>query len=134
MGEGLRVKDQRGATFVEFALSAWLLSILLFAIIQYGFLFAAFITIRNASAVGARQATIATNNVPAFAKQALGPMLDPNRAGTTVTLTSTNVSGLAAWRVTVSYPVPLIPIPLNKIIVPGATNNTCTLTATTVMR
>ena len=104
-----------------------LLVLLLFAIVQYGFIFGAYITIRNASAVGARAAIISTNNAVALAKAAVGPMLDTNLA--TANLGTTTVGGARAWTMTVSYPVPLI-IPF---VVPGG-GSSKTLTATTICR
>lgn len=126
---GKHSNTQRGSTLVEFALVFPLLALTLFAIIQYGFIFAAFITVRNASAVGARQALISTTNAAAVAKAALGPMLNPNLPGAAATYGVTNVAGASAHRVTVTYPLPLI-IPF---VVPGS-GSTRTLSATTVMR
>ena len=128
MGEGFRVRDQRGQSLVEFSLSAMLLALLLLGIIQYGFLFAAYTTVRNASAVGARQALINTNTAAATAKAAVGPMLQTNIA--TANFGTTTVAGSTAYVVTVTYPLKLI-IPF---VVPGSTNGTRTLTATTIMR
>ncbi len=123
-----RFSRSEGSNLIEFALTLPLLAVVLFAIIQYGILFAAYITIRNAASVGARQAIIDTNNAAAFAKAALGPMLNPSLAPTPV-LAQTNVAGVPAWSMTVSYPVPLI-IPW---VVPGG-GSSKTLTATTIAR
>ena len=130
------VGGETGQSLVEFSLSALLLAVLLFAIIQYGFLFAAYVTVRNASALGARQYAILmtsgqqayASNVVTFTKSAISPMLNSSVA--TVTTGSTVVAGAPAWSVTVNYQLPLI-IPF---VVPGATNGMRTLTATTVAR
>ena len=124
-----RFTRREGSNLVEFALTLPLLALLLFAIIQYGFLFAAHITLRNAASVGARAAVISTNNnSPALlAKAACGPMLDSTKAN--AVLGQTNVAGAQAWTMTVSYDVPLI-IPF---VVPGG-GSTKTLTAVTIAR
>ena len=116
---------------VEMALVMMLLAVMLFAIIQYGFIFAAHITVRNASAVGARQAAILNRpfaEAQDTARQAVGPMLNPALAtatATVFTVTTTN----DAVKMTVSYPLTLI-IPF---VVPGG-GATRTLSATTVMK
>ena|SRR5437867_8877245 len=123
-------KQQQGQGLVEFTLVSILLVLLLFGIIQYGFIFAAYITVRNASAVGVRQLVIdktAVSTAQTVAKNSVAPMLTPSRA--TATATTTNVSGTTAQMMTVSYNLPLI----FGFVVPG-TNNTFTLTATTVLR
>ena len=125
------MKKCRGSTLVEFAFVFPVLAFILFAVIQYGFLFAAYITVRNASAVGARAAIISTNNAVAAAKAALSPMLDISRAPDPV-LTVTNVGGLPAFAMTVSYPVkPIIPY-----VMPPFSRSTTnrTLSATSIMR
>jgi Flp pilus assembly protein TadG len=123
----------RAQALVEFALASMLLVLLLFAIIQYGMLFAAYITVRNASSIGARAAVTSQNNLAstndavALARSALGPMLKPNLAQ--ISLQTTNVAGAPAWSMTVNYPLPLI-VPF---VVPGGGTNR-TLSATTIAR
>ena len=130
---GRSMKKNSGSTLVEFAFVLPVLVFLLFAICQYGFIFAAYITIRNASAVGARQAIISTNNAAAVAKAALAPMLDATKAPDPV-LTVTNIAGASAYAVTVSYPLnkylmlPFVLPPFNR------SNTNRTLSATTIMR
>jgi Flp pilus assembly protein TadG len=130
---GRVIKKNCGSTLVEFAFVFPLLAFILFAIMQYGFLFAAYITVRNASAVGARQAIISTNNVKDVAKAALSPMLDSSKAPDPV-LTVTNVAGAPAFAVTVTYPMskylmlPFTLPPFNK------SNTNRMLSATTIMR
>src|SRR5579862_382229 len=123
-------RRQSGSQLVEFALVLPILAILIFAICQYGFIFAAYITIRNASAVGARQAIINSNNVVAVAQAAVAPLLTPSSA--TVTSTPTNLTSGVGISVQVSYPFPLI-IPF---VVPPFTSasRTRTLTATSVIQ
>jgi Flp pilus assembly protein TadG len=123
---------ESGSDIVEFAVLLPVFALLLFGIVQYGLLFAAYITIRNASAAGARQAIISTDasNITAVAKASVGPLLDPNSLQ--VTPTPTNMNGRAGMIVNVSYPFKLI-IPY---IVPGrdANSNTRTITATTIIQ
>jgi Flp pilus assembly protein TadG len=128
--------QQSGQSLVEFAIALPLLSVLLFGIIQYGFIFGTYITLRNASSVGARQAIInsgngatGTSNIMAAAANAVGPLLDPNQA--TVTVLATNLTSGSGTSVEVSYPLKLI-IPF---VVPGAGNGgTRTITATTIIQ
>jgi Flp pilus assembly protein TadG len=127
---------QSGQSLVEFAIALPLLSVLLFGIIQYGFIFATYITLRNASSIGARQAIInsgtgatGTSNIVAAAANAVGPLLDPNQAQ--VTVVATNLTSGSGTSVQVSYPLKLI----ISFVVPGVGNNsTRTITATTIVQ
>jgi Flp pilus assembly protein TadG len=112
-----------------------LLALLLFGIIQYGFIFGAYITLRNASAVAARHAilqspTPSQTEVQNVAREAIMPMLTPNNLAS-VSVTSVNVAGQPATNVTVVYNMPLI-VPF---VVPGkSAGGSLTLSATTIMR
>jgi len=130
VGRKISRRRQSGSQLVEFALVLPILTILIFGICQYGFMFAAYITIRNASAVGARQAIINSNNVVAVAQAAVAPLLNPGSA--TVTSTPTNLTTGSGVSVQVTYQFPLI-IPF---VVPPFTSasRTRTLTATTVIQ
>ena len=127
-------RKQSGQSLVEFALTLPLLALLLFGIIQYGLIFAAVITVRTASAVGARYAVVgtpSTNSVVAVATGAVAPLLVANNATATVNMNATVGGTSGAKSVTVSYNLPLI-IPF---VVPGKTaGSTLALSATTVMR
>ena len=118
-----------GQTLVEFAIALPLLVLILFGIIQYGFIFAAYITVRNASAFGARQAVISTNNAETAAVSALGPML--NTAKGSATLSTVTVGGIPAQSMTVTYNLPLI---IPYVVIGSSTPTTMVLRATTVMR
>jgi Flp pilus assembly protein TadG len=131
-------RQKSGQALVEFALIVPVLALLLFAIIQYGFIFGAYITIRNATVVAARYATLTATPGPtvaqirAVARQSLGPMLNTNNV-TVVNVNQNVVVGAAngATSVQIQYSLPLI-IPF---VVPGKTaGDSLTLTATTVMR
>jgi Flp pilus assembly protein TadG len=123
-----------GQSLVEFALTLPLLALVLFGICQYGLIFAAIITVRNASAVGARYAVIGTpsaSSVQAVAKCAVAPMLNSNLASVVYDPNATVGGTSGAKSVTVIYNLPLI-IPF---VVPGkSAGSTLTLTNTTVMR
>jgi len=125
---------QSGQSLVEFALTLPLVALLLFGVIQYGFIFSAMLTVRNASAVGARYAVVgspSSSNVAAVAVAALSPMLKVVNNNGTANVTTTNLAGNSATCVQVTYNLPLI-IPF---VVPGKTaGSTLALTATTVMR
>ena len=130
-----RGRQRAGQSLVEFAIALPILAALLFGIIQYGFIFATYITVRNASSIGARQVIInsgtgasSTSNVVAAASNAVGPLLDPNQAQ--ITVTATNLSSGAGTSVQVSYPFKII-IPF---VVPGARTGTRTITATTIVQ
>jgi Flp pilus assembly protein TadG len=132
------VSDNResGQSLVEFAICIPILAFFLFGIIQYGWLFAGYVTIRNASSIGARQAIInlgtgsaATSNIMAVASNAVTPLLDPTKAQ--VNVTTTNLSSGAATVVQVSYPFALF----MPFVVPGAVNGSVrTITATTTIQ
>jgi len=83
---------QTGQSLVEFALTLPIVALLLFGIIQYGFIFSAMLTVRNASAVGARYAVVGTptsDNIIAVTKGAVTPMLSTNIANVTVNMNAT---------------------------------------------
>jgi Flp pilus assembly protein TadG len=56
-------QTERGQTFVEFALALPILTVILFAIIQFGIVFHDYVTITDASRAGARKAAV-SRNVP----------------------------------------------------------------------
>src|SRR5437899_11397006 len=86
-----------GQTLVEFAMALPLLALLLFGIIQYGFIFGAYITLRNASAVAARHAILQSptptqTSIENVARGAIQPMLSPANLAS-VSITSVDVAG-----------------------------------------
>ena len=61
----MRLRDERGANLVEFALVLPILTLLIFGIAEFGFAFNNYISLRNGVREGARQAVVAnfgTNN------------------------------------------------------------------------
>src|SRR4051812_23390535 len=73
---------ERGAAMVEAAIAMMLLAVVLLGIIQYGLILSSYITLRNASAVGARVGVLraggATDSeIRTAVRSAVTPMLDP---------------------------------------------------------
>ncbi len=136
----MTIRQESGSALVEFALVLLPLALLLCGICQYGFIYAALLTVRNATVVGARYGALVTStNTPtgdqisSVAQNALGPMLSTNDLSTVVTVdTNATVGGApGAVSVTIQYKLPLI-LPW---VVPGkAAGDTLPLTATTIMR
>lgn len=126
-------KWRSGSQLVEFSVVIPVLLVVIFGICQYGFLFADYIVLRNASAAAARQDMINSNNnhqlASALAQATVSPLLNP--ASVTFTPGITNLpSGGNAQVITLTYPLKLL-IPY---LIPGATNGIRTLSATTVIR
>ena len=127
---------RRASTLVEFAMVLPLLAMLLFGIIQWGFIIAAQITLRNATAVGARYATLQTNPLPtqqqivSVTQAAAAPMLKSDQVVVAVN-TDATVGGVGgAKSVQATYSLPLI-IPF---VVAQNLPKSVTLSATTIMR
>jgi Flp pilus assembly protein TadG len=122
-----------GQSMVEFALLLPLLALLLFAIIQYGFIFSAYMTLRHAANVTARTvglASLTPADATAVAKQAITPMLDVSKLGA-VTVNQVSVNTLNdSYSVQLTYTLPLI----IKFVVPGASGNTLVLNARAIYR
>lgn len=116
---------------MEFALLTPILSFLVFAIMQYGFIFNAYMTLRHGANVTARTLALtgaSTNNPSALAQAAIQPSLDPAHL-TSVNLQSVQlVNPNDAYKVTLTYAVPLI----ISFVVPGASGNSLNITAQSV--
>ena len=130
----ITMKNRSGQAMVEFAMTLPLLALLLFAIIQYGFIFGAYMTLRHGAHAAARSASLAgadtgTSNITAVASSSITPMLDPVNLQS-VDITSTTVGGLAAYTVQLNYNLPLI----IKYVVPNATGNILALKANATYR
>ena len=128
-----------GGTVIEFALTLPLLALLLLGIIQYGFIFAAYMTLRNASAVAARHAVLnsptpSATEVQNVAIAAIQPMLNPANLQPPPSVTQTtlvvNGTSVTATNVTLTYDLPLI----IRYLVVGQSAGKYTLRATTIMR
>jgi Flp pilus assembly protein TadG len=126
-----RFADCRGQNMVEFAMTLPLLALLLFGIIQYGFIFNAYMTLRHGMHVAARSIALpgVTNSPKDIVCGAIQPMLDCSNLGTP-TVTSNTVGAISAVQVSGSYGLPLI----FRFVVPGANGNTLTITASATYR
>lgn len=124
-------KRETGQSLIEFAMTLPLLALLLFGIIQYGFIFNAYMSLRHGMHVAARAASLPspTNDVKSVACGAITPMLDCARLGN-VTSSQVTIGGVSAVRVDGSYGLPLIV----SFVVPGSVGNTYTLTASATYR
>ena len=127
---------EKGAAFLETALVLPILTMLIFGIIQFGWILAAYINLRNATAVAARYAVLypapTVQNIRDVAKGAVEPMLDSARVQDPVDVDqSYSVGGIgSATKVEITYDLPLfIPLPI-----PGVVNGNYQMTVSTVMR
>jgi len=123
-----KTSTDSGSSMVEFAVIVPVFAFLIFGVIQFGLILSAYITVRNASAIGARCAAISGPACVAQAQDAVGPMLKPNLASATVS--NAVVGGENAFQVEVQYPLPLL-IPF---VVPGSAGSTLTLRGITIAR
>jgi Flp pilus assembly protein TadG len=121
---------------MEFALALPLLALLLFGIIQYGFIFSAYMSLRHGAHVTARTlsmagTTLTTSNATVIAKSAITPMLDATKLVTPVTVSSPNVGGTTnTVRVSMTYNLPLV-VPF---VVPGASGGSLAIDAEATYR
>ena len=122
-----------GQALVEFAMIVPILAFVFFAIIQYGLIFNAYMTLRYGAHITARTLALtgaSTNNPTAIAQTAIQPSLDTTHL-TAVSLTSVQlVAPNDAYKVILSYSIPLY----ISFVVPGATGNTLPITAQAVYR
>ena len=56
------IRDERGQTMVEFALVVPILCVILFGLIQFGSLYKDYVTLTDATRVGARKAAVSRND------------------------------------------------------------------------
>jgi Flp pilus assembly protein TadG len=131
---------ESGQHLVEFALVLLPLALILFGICQYGLIYDANMTIRNATVAAARYAVLSVTNAPtivqiqSFAKQVVtaDPFLKTNYVAAVNVNTNVTVGGVnGATSVQIQYNLPLI-IPW---VVPGmSAGSSVSLSATTIMR
>jgi Flp pilus assembly protein TadG len=86
------IRNERGQTMVEFALVVPILCVVLFGIMQFGALYNDYVTLTDASRVGARKATVSKYEVnPEAAAEAAARNsakgLDPDKLGVLVSAT-----------------------------------------------
>ncbi|HXI84383.1 MAG TPA: TadE family protein [Verrucomicrobiae bacterium] len=130
-------RRQSGSSLVEFSLVVVPLMLLLFGIIQFGFIFAAYMTVRNATVITARWANLqvtpprTVDDIKAFAKLQVQPMLNPNNV-TAVNVSQTNVtSGVTNTSVEIQYNLRLI---IPWVVHGSNAPNTYLVKATSIMR
>ncbi len=87
------IRNERGQTMVEFALVVPILCVVLFGILQFGALYNDYVTLTDATRVGARKAATARHETnPEAAAEAAARNsaqgLDPSELGITVTATA----------------------------------------------
>ena len=133
-------RQESGSALVEFSVASLPLALLLCGICQYGFIYAAHLTVRNATVAAARYAVlVTTTNTPTpdqirgVARNALGPMLSTNSATATIDVDQNVTVGPTngATSVAIHYTLPLV-IPW---VVPGkGAGDSLTLNETTIMR
>jgi Flp pilus assembly protein TadG len=124
----------RGQTLIEFAFILPIIALILFGIIQYGFIFNAYMTLRHAAHVTGRALSLpaadtSVANARNIAVAAITPMLQSNRLDNPV-VTSKTVGGKPAIEVSLTYAQPLI----FRFVLPGATSGTLTITASATYR
>ena len=129
-------RRRSGSQLVEFALVIPVFLIVLFGIVQYALFFWGYITLRTASAIGARQAIISpgnTNLIIAVTQAAVNapPMLQSNLCHVAVNAVSSG-SGVLVTTVTATYPFKVF---IPYVLPPFTTTTTNkTITATTVVQ
>ena len=130
-----KLRQEEGAVLVESIIVLPVLMLLLFGTIQFGLILSAHITVRNASAVAARTASLDGSSdgasIRQAARDALEPMLDSTVvADANITITDKTVNGEVATEVSINYPFSLF-IPF---VVPGQNGGVLNLVASSTMR
>lgn len=120
---------------VEFALVVPILAFLLFAIIQWGLIFNAYINVRHAANVTARTAALtgASTNTASLKTVATGALFPPLKSAnlsdpqlSNVTIATAN----DAYQVTLNYTLPVF----ISWVVPASSGGTMTVTGSAVYR
>ena len=115
-----RSSDERGQTLVEFAALLPVLCLLLFGIIQFGVVFHDYITVTDASRVGARKAAVSriggdTGAAAVAAAKEAGSSLDWTKDGASVTCEAddwTSAGGDVSCTVNYPYSVEVLGMPV----------------------
>jgi Flp pilus assembly pilin Flp len=87
------IRDERGQTMVEFALVIPILCVVLFGIIQFGAVYNDYVTLTDATRVGARKAAVSRHEsnpvgVVVAKVESSAPGLDPAKLDVTVSATA----------------------------------------------
>jgi Flp pilus assembly protein TadG len=132
MGKNINYQ-QKGSVFTEAAIILPLIMTLIFGIAQYAMIFAAYITLTNAAAEGARFATTGASGgsggVGSYTAGAIAPSLVPADAVVTVT-GNFLVGGQNSQKVDITYPLNLF----FPIVVPNSSNGVLQLSASSIAR
>lgn len=132
-----RGKGEQGSVLLESAIAFPLLAVILFAFIQWGIIFAAHLTVRNAAEVAARtavlneyQTSVDDSQVESVAKASVFEVLDQSHLVVDDFDGSYPLAGaVTGKKVELSYNLPLI-LPF---VVPGSSGGNFTVKATAVM-
>jgi len=124
----MKRRNEKGQSLVEFALVVPLVILILMAIIEFGFMFNAYITISNASREGARLGALGSNDTAVVTRVVdTSVALDPSKIS--VIITPANRSRGDMIRVQVNYNYVLITPIISSVLSPFID-----LEAETVMR
>lgn len=121
---------------VELALTIPILAMFLFGIVQYGFIFGAYVTLQNAAGVAARFATLSDPKpseaeVAAVARDAIMPMLPVQQLRAPQVNLNESVGGVGgARRVELTYDLQIF----FPFVVPQSQNGVFPLTTSVIMR
>jgi Flp pilus assembly protein TadG len=107
------IRDERGQTMVEFALVAPLLCLILFGILQFGALYNDYVTLTDATRVGARKAAVSRHEAnPAGAAETAARNsaagLDQAELDVAVTATAWEHGGSVTVEATYPYEIDLL--------------------------
>lgn len=133
---GKKHLDISGSSMVELALTIPVLALFLFGIVQYGFIFSAYVTLQNAAGVAARFATLSDPKpteaeVAAVARDAILPMLPVAQLRVPQIELNQVVGGVGgARRVELTYDLEVF----FPFVVPQAQNGVFPLTTSVIMR
>lgn len=108
-----RLRNEKGQTLVEFALVAPLLLVIVFAVVQFGVAYNHYITLTDATRVGARKAAVSRHEAyPAAAAEAAARSsasgLDPDKLAVSVTATAWEQGGSVTVESTYPYEIDLL--------------------------
>ncbi len=105
---------ENGVSMVELAILMPILTVILFGILQFGLLFAGYLTIQNAAVVCVRFAALSNQNasasdLEALARDSIVPMLEPANLRPPVIDMNSTIGGVGgAKRVELTYDMPLL--------------------------
>ena len=107
------IRNERGQTMVEFALVVPILCVVLFGILQFGALYNDYVTLTDATRVGARKAATSRHeaspaSTAATATRNAATGLTPAKLGVTVTATAWEHGGTVKVKATYPYSINLL--------------------------